>query len=100
MKKRNNFSKKDISKSINKKFGISISHAQKIFEDTINILITGLKQDNFIKIKDFGTFKVLNKNKRIGRNPKTKVNFEINERKIVSFKPSKKIKDKINSNDH
>jgi len=98
MKKRNNFSKKDISKNINEKFGISVNNAKKIFEDFIDVLTAGLKDDSFVKIKDFGTFKILEKNKRIGRNPKTKENYIISERKTVSFKPSKKIKEKINPN--
>ena len=98
MKKRNNLSKKDISKNINEKFGISVNNAQKIFEDFIDVLTSGLKTGSFVKIKDFGTFRILEKNKRIGRNPKTKENYIIRERKTVSFKPAKKIKEKINLN--
>ena len=45
----------------------------------------------------FGTFEVIDKKERIGRNPKTKIAAKISARKIVKFKPSLKTKEKINS---
>ena len=48
------------------------------------------------KISSFGTFKVMNKNERIGRNPKTKIEAKIKPRKVVTFKPSLYIKNKLN----
>ena len=52
-----------------------------------------------IKIHSFGTFQVVNKKERVGRNPKTKIEAKITARKIVKFKPSQKIKEKINKHD-
>ena len=52
-----------------------------------------------IKISSFGTFKVINKKERIGRNPKTKVEAKILSRKVVKFKPSLLLKEKINKYD-
>ena len=49
-----------------------------------------------VKISDFGTFNILEKSERIGRNPKTKVEKLISSRKVVTFKASKKIKNKLN----
>ena len=49
------------------------------------------------KLKNFGTFKILNKNERIGRNPKTKEIHIIKKRKTISFVPSKAFIKKLNN---
>ena len=49
-----------------------------------------------MKISTFGTFKILKKKARIGRNPKTKIETQITARKVVTFKPSLLLKEKIN----
>ena len=95
--KRNNLVKKDIGKNISQKFGLSSSFSLKFLDKTINIIISGLKQNGYIKINNFGTFKKNLKKSRIGRNPKNKQIFKISERNIVSFKTSKYLKEKINN---
>ena len=95
--KRDNLKKQDIVKSIYLKSGISSSYASKFLEDTIDVLISGLKKDGILKIKQFGSFTVLKKNKRIGRNPKDKKTYEIKKRKTISFKASKSLKKRINN---
>jgi Bacterial nucleoid DNA-binding protein len=52
-----------------------------------------------VKIAKFGTFILRKKKERIGRNPKTKEKKIISERNVILFKPSKEIKQYINSND-
>ena len=49
------------------------------------------------KIDNFGSFKILKKGRRIGRNPRTKKEYEISPRKIVTFKTSNFLKEKINN---
>ena len=95
--KRVNLKKKDISKNIYFKSGIPITYASKLLDETINILISGLKKDGSLKINKFGSFKVRFKKKRIGRNPKNNKAYEINSRKIISFKTSDYLKNKINN---
>ena len=89
--KRDNFKKIDISKIINSKLGISVNYTNKIIDDLIYIVSNQLKTKKKLNIKNFGTFKVLSKKKRIGRNPKTLEKFEISERKTISFKSSKNL---------
>ena len=60
-------------------------------------LISELTKQNKVKISSFGTFDVISKNERIGRNPKTKVEAKIAARKVVRFKASDIIKKKINN---
>ena len=53
------------------------------------------KNGNDVKISSFGTFKVKHKKMRIGRNPKTGVEFIISARKVVTFNASNILKTKI-----
>ncbi len=93
--KRDNLSQDDLLKSVYKKTGIPISFGKKILYTFFNIIIDGLNRDGIVKLSGFGTFKVLKKTERIGRNPKTKVEYKINSRKVVSFYPSEKVKKQI-----
>ena len=92
--KKTNLTKKDISKKINLKTGLSNSYASIITDDFINILKNLIKNKE-TNIKNFATFKIINKNDRIGRNPKNKEIYKIKARKSLSFITSKKFNDKI-----
>ena len=92
-----NLTRKDLSNKIFKNLGFSKNLSSKIVDDFFETLISGIIKLNKIKISSFGTFTVLNKNERMGRNPKTKVDAKILSRKVVKFKPSLIIKKKINS---
>tara|TARA_B100000029_G_C16997566_1_gene749898 strand:- start:73 stop:363 length:291 start_codon:yes stop_codon:yes gene_type:complete len=91
-----NFNKKKIIKGIYKKLGFSKNYSSKILDDFFEILVTELINSEKIKITSFGTFKVNNKKERIGRNPKTKIETMISARKVIKFKPSLELKNKIN----
>jgi len=92
-----NFTRKDLSNKIFKNLGFSKNLSSKIVDDFFETLISGIIKSNKIKIASFGTFTVLNKNERMGRNPKTKIDAKILSRKVVKFKPSLSIKKKINN---
>ncbi len=69
-----------------------------LFVDNIfNIFKKLLKEEKKLNLKNIGTFKILNKSKRIGRNPKTGEYHLISERKSLSFKVSESLKNKINN---
>ena len=91
-----NFTRKDLSNKIYKDLGFSKKFSSSIVDNFIEILTAELIQSNKVKISSFGTFKVANKNERIGRNPKTKIETKITSRKVVKFKPSLFIKKKLN----
>jgi len=97
--KRDNLRKVDINKDICLKSGVSFSFASKFLEDTIETLIEGLKKDNILKINKFGSFIIVSKKKRTGRNPKNNNLYEIKKRKIVSFKASSFLKKKVNQDE-
>tara|TARA_S200000501_G_scaffold348977_1_gene364691 strand:+ start:482 stop:784 length:303 start_codon:yes stop_codon:yes gene_type:complete len=96
---RNNLTKKDIVKSIYMQIGFPKKVIEEIINDLIDLIISGIKNDKKLKISNFGTFTLREKKRRIGRNPKTKEERVVRERKVVLFKPSKDFKKFVNVND-
>ena len=91
-----NFTRKNLSNKIHKIIGFSKNFSSKIVDNFFETLVSEILKSNKVKISSFGTFKVMNKKERIGRNPKTNVEAKITSRKVVKFKPSSIFKEKIN----
>jgi integration host factor subunit alpha len=87
--------REEISQSLGDKIGISHHHAGKVIGKVLEIMMEGLAKDGQLKLTSFGTFMVLHKNNRVGRNPKTGQDVMITPRKSVSFRASDKLKHKI-----
>tara|TARA_B100000965_G_scaffold19361_1_gene14481 strand:- start:72 stop:371 length:300 start_codon:yes stop_codon:yes gene_type:complete len=94
--KKNQLTKKDISKKINSRIGLSKEYINEITDDLIFILKDLIKNKE-INIKNFASFKIIEKKERVGRNPKNNDTYLIKARKSLSFKISKKFNNKINS---
>ena len=92
---KSNFTRKSLSNKIYQKIGFSRNFSSIIIDNFFETLISELTKSNKIKISSFGTFKVINKKERIGRNPKTKIETKICSRKVVKFKPSSFVKKKV-----
>ena len=93
-----NLTKKDISNKIFYNLGFSKSLSSRIIDDFFESMISQLIKTNKVKLSSFGTFEVIKKKERIGRNPKTKVEAKISARRVVKFRPSTLIKNKLNLN--
>jgi len=91
-----NLTKQEITKKIHLKTGFSIQYTKKIIDDIIFILKNLIKEKK-LNIKNLGTFKIIDKKERIGRNPKNKRMSIISARKSISFTASKKFR--IEDND-
>ena len=85
-----NYTKNDLIKQISKKTGFSKSISKKLIDDFIEIIIQNIIENRLI-LKNLGSFKLLKKKERLGRNPKTKKEFIISSRKSLSFLASKKL---------
>ena len=83
-----NFTRKNLISKIYQNVGFSKNFSSKIIDNFFESLISALVISNKIKISSFGTFSILNKKERMGRNPKTGVQAKIISRKVVKFKPS------------
>jgi len=91
-----NCTRKLLSNKVYKNVGFSKSFSSTIIDNFFELLVLELVKLNKIKISSFGTFEITSKKERIGRNPKTKVVAKISARKVVKFKPSITIKEKLN----
>ena len=65
--------RKNLSNKIYQTLGFSRNFSSAIVDNFFETLTAELIKSNQVKITSFGTFKVVNKRERIGRNPKTKV---------------------------
>ena len=92
-----NFTKKEIINKVYQNLGFSKNFSSIIIDDFFEFIISELKKLNKVKITSFGTFVIANKNERIGRNPKTKVETKISARRVVKFRSSMAIKKKLNN---
>ena len=92
-----NFQKEDIARILSAKSGFPISYSKKLIEDLLDLMIE-IIITNKLNLKNFGSFKILNKKPRLGRNPKTKEKFIISARKMLTFKTSRKFLLEINDN--
>ena len=97
MNNKPNLTRIEIANAINKALGISRSEAIYFVDQIIYEIINSLVTKKLIKISSFGTLRTRFKKPRIGRNPKTNEEFQISPRNVISFLPSKLLRDKINT---
>ena len=97
MIQKQNISRDEIAVAIQSEFGFNKKLCLDIVNDVVDIIIEGLQSDKKVKIHNFGTFKLNKKNNRIGRNPKTKEEYNIASRNVITFKASKILLKYINS---
>ena len=84
----------DIINNLSLSLGLSSNHSKKIINDLVEIIVNNIKSGN-LNLKNIGSFKIISKKERVGRNPKTKNEHLISARKSISFKASKKILNKL-----
>jgi integration host factor subunit beta len=67
-----------------------------IVETIFEAVIGALKSGDKIEIRGFGSFRIRQRNSRVGRNPKTGEKVEVPAKKVPYFKPSKELRDLVN----
>ena len=87
-----NLKKIDIVNNLSNSTGFSSNLSKKLIDNLIEIIIQSIKSGH-LNLKNIGTFKVINKHQRIGRNPRTNEEFIITSRNSLSYIPSKNIKE-------
>lgn len=86
----------DLSEAVYREVGLSRNESADLVESILSHLSDALVAGETVKISSFGTFSVRDKNARIGRNPKTGEEVPIEPRRVLVFRPSHILKDKIN----
>lgn len=87
--------KKDIIKKVAENTGVTQKDVTAIVDTFVDTVMDSIK-DGKVSISGFGTFEVVERAARIGRNPKTGMEIEIPASKSPKFKPAKAFKDFVN----
>ena len=85
----------EIAEAMNRKLGLSRSESLTMVESILGHMSDALAQGDNLKISGFGTFLLRDKAQRIGRNPKTGVEVPITPRRVLTFRASQMLKDRI-----
>ena len=85
-----------IGGAVYQEVGLSRSESATLLENVLNEMEDALARGETVKISSFGSFSVRQKGERIGRNPKTGDEVPILPRKVLVFRPSKVLKNRIN----
>jgi integration host factor subunit alpha len=91
--------KEKIITSIYDQVGLSKSQSQSVVEKLLEIIKEALEKGEDILISGFGKFAVKNKTERRGRNPQTTEELKLRARRVVVFKTSGVLRDRINGED-
>lgn len=78
----------DLANTIKNRFGLTIADSYKMIDIIFDEIEQSLINGEDVKITGFGTFKILSKSARVGRNPKTGIPALISARRVASFRPS------------
>jgi integration host factor subunit alpha len=87
----------DIIEAAHAKTGLSRNDCSDVVESILKVLSKTLVGGKSVKISSFGTFDIREKAERIGRNPKTGEEVPISSRRVLVFKPSNVLKDRVNA---
>ena len=93
---KNNVTRKELSTSITLKLGIPYRHSSKIVDIVFSNLKNTLVSWESIKLVNFGSFIVHKKSPRRGRNPQTGESMMITKRHMITFRPSKQLRESLN----
>ena len=85
----------DLSESVYREVGLSRNESAELVESVLNHVSDALVRGETVKISSFGTFKVRDKAARIGRNPKTGEEVPISPRRVLTFRPSQLMKERV-----
>ena len=96
---RKTLTRQDISEALYRDVGLSKHESALMLETVLEHISNALIDGEIVKLSSFGTFTSRQKRERIGRNPKTGVAATIDARRVISFKPSKLMKARINKSE-
>jgi len=85
----------DLSEAVFREVGLSRNESAQLVETVLDEMSDALVRGEQVKISSFGTFSVREKTARIGRNPKTGEEVPISPRRVLTFRPSHLMKDRV-----
>lgn len=85
----------DLCEAVHEQIGLSRAECARLVESILDGMADALNKGEYVKISGFGTFSVRDKDERIGRNPKTGVEVPITPRRVLTFRASHKLRDRV-----
>ena len=85
-----------LSEAVYEEVGLSRNESADLVESVLEEMVNALSDGETVKISSFGSFSIRQKSQRMGRNPKTGEEVPILPRKVIIFKPSHVLKNRIN----
>ena len=85
----------DLSEAVFREVGLSRNESADLVEGVLDHMSDALVEGEQVKISSFGTFSIRDKAARVGRNPKTGEEVPINPRRVLTFRPSHLMKDRV-----
>ena len=85
----------DLSEAVFREVGLSRNESADLVETVFELMSSALVRGEQVKISSFGTFSVRDKNARVGRNPKTGEEVPITPRRVLTFRPSHLMKERV-----
>ncbi len=82
----------EIADRLVERVGLTRQESADVLERVLELISADLSKGNTVKLARFGNFVPLEKNPRVGRNPKTGENAEISARRVITFRPSPMLK--------
>ena len=91
----NTLTRSDLSEAVYREIGLSRNESAEMVEAVLTRISDALVKGENVKISSFGTFAVREKGARMGRNPKTGEEVPIEPRRVLVFRPSHIMKDRV-----
>ncbi|MBY0520151.1 MAG: integration host factor subunit alpha [Sphingomonas sp.] len=85
----------DLAEALHRQVGLSRTDSARLVEQILGHMCHALAKGENVKISGFGTFVLRDKGERIGRNPKTGVEVPIAPRKVMTFRASQMMRERI-----
>ena len=85
----------DLAEALHREVGLSRADSSKIVEQILAEMCAALSEGENVKISGFGTFVLRDKGERVGRNPKTGVEVPIAPRRVMTFRASQLMRDRV-----
>jgi len=89
--------KRELVIRVASKLGMTQNEVAKIIEGTFETISHELAEGHRWELRDFGVFEVKTRASRIGRNPRTGEQVPVPERRVVTYRPGKKMKDLVST---
>ena len=85
----------DLCEAVHREVGLSRNESAHLVESVLDHITEALVSGETVKISSFGTFSVRDKAARVGRNPKTGEEVPIQPRRVLTFRPSHLMKERV-----